>query len=226
MEEMQKTKYLVSLLLILTIYTTSAQNISPINSTDFVKECIKTSGEIQDRKIALWIPHDFWKIVGQQMKISPEFILQIENEMSNYLFFTVTDYRITNGQIVFKSDEELRSTMKFIDKLGNSYTPVESKNMSEIVLKLLNKLEPLNQNLLGQYGKGARYFLFDSKLNQKQEQIDISKSNSFSLNWDNNSLKWVLPFSSILPTKYCPVDKEIMKGNWIYCPIHGVKLEK
>jgi len=33
-----------------------------------------------------------------------------------------------------------------------------------------------------------------------------------------------MPLACLMPDKYCPVDDLKMKGDWLFCPYHGVKL--
>ena len=82
------------------------------------------------------------------------------------------------------------------------------------------------KQLLGQFGEGMKVFLFKPKHKKLHQLDDVKSKNKFSLRWDSNTITWKLPFSSVLPPKICPIDKEKMKGNWDYCPFHGVKLEK
>lgn len=80
--------------------------------------------------------------------------------------------------------------------------------------------------MLGQFGEGMRVFLFDAKQLNEEAPLDLTAANDFALSWGETNLKWTLPFASMLPPKYCPIDGEQMKGNWNYCPVHGVKLDK
>jgi hypothetical protein len=80
--------------------------------------------------------------------------------------------------------------------------------------------------MLGQFGEGMRIYLFKAKKINGQPVINIMTKNNFTLSWNSASLTWKLPLSSVLPPKFCSVDNEQMKGNWNYCPIHGVKLDK
>jgi hypothetical protein len=55
--------------------------------------------------------------------------------------------------------------------------------------------------------------------------IDAKLQGQFKVLHSNSDFLWKLPLSTLMPPKFCPVDKEKMKGTWSYCPIHGQKLE-
>ena len=92
--------------------------------------------------------------------------------------------------------------------------------------RFLTVFQPTLAKFLGQFGEGMCVVLFEAKKIDGKPAIDITKVNHFTLSWEQANLKWTLPFASILPFKYCPVDNEQMKGNWNYCPFHGIKLDK
>jgi hypothetical protein len=189
---------------------------------------MKISGEIPNKQMAIWFPVDFWRIVGNQMKISTEFVQNLTNNMDDYLLFAVVDYTISKngGGITFKSDYEIRNTIKFIDSAKTIYLPLKESEFSEETNRMIETLKPIMKNLLGQFGEGMQLFLFKTKKDKKGgNSILIQKENNLNLQWNNVSLKWKLPFASVLALKYCPIDIEEMKGNWNYCPTHGKKLE-
>jgi hypothetical protein len=219
-------KYLFLPVFTLIVITATAQKIKPANTSDFITECMKNNGELPNKQMVIWFPSDFWEIVGDQMKASPGYVQQIVSEMQNYMMFAVVDYNVSPSGVNFKSEEEIRKSIKLYDSSKNVYKPLENKDISPTAVQLLNSLQPVMAQILGQFGEGMRVFLFDAKKINGKPAIDIAKTNSFTLSWAQTSLKWTLPFASVLPPKFCPVDNEQMKGNWKYCPLHGTKLDK
>lgn len=219
-------KYFLLFALTLVFWSSSAQQLKSTSTNDFVMECMKSGGEAPDKQMVLWFPYNFWQIIGEQMKTPPDFTNRIVSEMSNYMMFAVVDYTVSGSGITFKSDDEIRSTIKLYDSSKNVYKPIDSKEISSTATQLLQNLQPVMAQMLGQFGAGMRVFLFDARQLNGKAAIDITKTNNFTLSWGQTNLKWTLPFASVLPPKYCSVDGEQMKGNWNFCPIHGVKLGK
>ena len=212
--------------LLLTTFFLNAQSIKEVNTTDLIFECTKYSGQLPTKQVAIWYPNDFWTIIGTQMKFPPETMSRISNEMKNYLMFAVVDYTLMpTGKIIFKSEDEIRKTMLLIDSSKKTYFPLREEEMSNGAKKLQEVLKPIMEKMLGQFGEGMRMIIFKAPNVDEKNILDITKKGNFTLNWDSTSLKWRLPFYSVLAQKICPVDNEEMKGNWFFCPEHGKKLK-
>jgi hypothetical protein len=204
--------------------TTTAQLPKSMNSNDFIMECMKNGGEIPHKEMVLWFPSDFWRIIGGQMKIPPETVTTLVTEMDKYLMFCVIDYSLVNQQLVFRTEDEIRPSLKLIDSAKVIYMPLADKDISPLALQMITQMQPAIAKILGQFGDGMRIFLFDGRNASGNPSFDEKKPNRFIITWDQVSFTWRLPFASVLPVKYCPVDNEPMKGNWMYCPFHGVAL--
>ncbi len=213
---------LIISILFLTI-NTKAQSIKTISTTDLVAECSKTNGELPDKQFVIWFPPIFWEIIADKMNVSSEYITE---PLKDYMMFCVVDYSLVNGKIIFKSEEDIRESLMLIDSSDNKTRPVDESEISGKADSVLNLIRPVMKQLLGQFGEGMKVFLFKPKHKKLHQLDDVKSKNKFSLRWDSNTITWKLPFSSVLPPKICPIDKEKMKGNWDYCPFHGVKLEK
>jgi len=218
-------KYLLlSIFASIVFITAQGQSLKPTNTNEFAMECMKTNDGGSVKQMVLWYPYEFWQIVGDQMKMSPDFVQNIIGEMKNYMMFAVVDYTISVSGITFKTEDEIRKSILLVDSSKNIYKPIDNKNISTKATQLIKNLQPIMAQMLGQFGEGMRIFLFEAKKVSGKPAMDITKTNTFSLKWEQVNLNWKLPFASILPSKYCPIDNEQMKGNWNYCPIHGAKL--
>jgi hypothetical protein len=217
-------KIILLALFSLATFATEAQLPKSINANDFVMECMKNSGELPHKEMVIWIPSDFLKIIGDEMKLSPEGVANLVTEMDKYMMFCIVDVTLVNQQLVFETADEIRSSLKLVDSAKLIYLPLADKDISPSASEFINHFQPVIAKILGQFGDGMRMFLFDARGANGNPSFDETKSNHFALTWDQVSMTWRLPFASVLPVKYCPVDNEPMKGNWNYCPYHGVKL--
>ena len=220
-------KYFITLLFVSLLSTGYAQQQMETNINDFVLDCTRSSGNGTNRQMVIWFPAEFWRIANAHNKDIPTATLQsIVNEMKEYMMFCVVDYTVSGTELSFADEEEIRKSIRLIDSSKTIYTPLEDEDLSPTARELLKSLKPTMAQLVGQFGEGMQVILFKAKKINGKPAIDLSRKNSFTLEVAQQRMKWSMPFASLLPPKYCPIDKEIMKGNWDFCPEHGVKLEK
>ena len=126
-----KLKLFILTFLFLTTFFLKAQTVKNVNTTDLIFECTKYSGSLPSKQIAIWYPNDLWTIIGSQMKLPPEIMKIISNEMKNFLMFAIVDYTLTTtGKIIFKSEDEIRKTISLTDFLKKEYFPLKNEEMS------------------------------------------------------------------------------------------------
>ena len=220
----------LSILLLIAFYSFSsmAQTAKPAGTTtnDFVAECMRNSEDGGRKQMVMWLPTAFWEIVAQQMNAAPEAMEMIVQEMDQYHMFGVVDYGSpSTGVMDFASEEELRKSIKYIDSSKTIFLPLKNDEITPKARQLVQTMEPMLKQVLGQFGGGMRIFLFRAKKVNGMNAMDVRAKNSFRLSWGQTNLLWSLPLASLMPPKYCPVDKEKMKGNWSFCPFHGTKLD-
>ncbi|MFC4818481.1 MULTISPECIES: hypothetical protein [unclassified Flavobacterium] len=204
----------------------NAQNLKNINTSDLIIECSKNGGELPSKQIAIWYPSQIWQIIGEQMKFTPNVVDHLTNGTKDYLIFAVVDYTVgsTLPLFKFKSKSEISETMILTDSSNKKHFPLKNEDMSYLTRKIVTDLEPMLAKMLGQFGEGMQIIVFKMPETYGKDGLDISKKNNFSLHWNSTTLKWKLPFASVLPIKHCPIDQEEMKGNWDFCPEHGKSL--
>jgi hypothetical protein len=217
-------KIILPALFSLTTLVAEAQLPKSIDANAFVMECVKNSGDLPHKEMVIWIPADFWRIIGDQMKMPPDMENDIVAEMDQYMMFCVVDYSLVNQQMSFRTADEIRPSLKLIDSAKVIYLPLAEKDISPRATQMMSRIQPTLSRIFGQFGEGMQIFLFDGKNANGTLSFDEKRLNRFTLAWDQVSITWKLPFASVLPPKYCPVDNEAMKANWNYCPYHGVKL--
>lgn len=192
---------------------------------DLIMDCLKQGGEIPDRQMVVWYPQELWEIIGKQMNGSQQVMKVITEEMGQYMMFAVVDYHQSISGLRFKSEEEIRKSIRLYDSTGRGVLPLEMNQMSETARELITGMKPVLERMMGEFGEGMQLFLFDANEIKGVTLSDLSGYGQFTLGWDKKRYTWRLPFASVLAQKKCPTDGETMKGDWKYCPIHGVKLD-
>ena len=198
-----------------------------VNLTDFIREIEQWKKENDRIQFVAWMPVDYWEIVGSQNNnVSPQTISQMKTAMKDFVLVYVLDMRINrDGTMEFKSTDEIKNDLALIDSANLKYYPLPEQKISENALKIGVQLKPFFAQNMGKMGQGINIFYFQAKDSKGQDLVNPRLKNSFRIREGGKEFGWVLPLVSLMPPKYCPVDKEKMKGNWNYCPIHGVKLD-
>lgn len=211
-------------LLSFTLFTASSQKSEHINTNELIMDCLKQGGDFPNNQMVVWYPLELWEIFGKQMNGSQEIMNIISGEMSQYLMFAVVDYQQSLSGTRFKSEEEIRKTIRLYDSTGNEFAPLNDEQLSESARELISGVKPMLEKMMGEFGEGMQLVLFDATKLKGVSLSDLSGHGSFSLGWGRSRFTWQLPFASVLLPKKCPTDGETMKGTWKYCPVHGVKL--
>lgn len=119
----------------------------------------------------------------------------------------------------------MRNNIRVIDRKGKKhYALAEADLSSELALMLIN-IQPMFAKMFGQMGNGMHFYAFEVKDKKGNNLIDETKEGEFIVAHSNTIFKWRLPLVSLLKSKVCSEDNEEMKGNWKFCPFHGVKLK-
>lgn len=218
-------KYLLLLVFTFSLLSVQSQKNKTVNSTDLIMECMKQGGEIPDKQMVLWYPQQLWELLGNQMGGSEEVMKIIGEEMGHYMMFAVVDYHYSQSGIRFKSEEDIRKTILLYDSTGKGVKPMEMNDLSSTAREMILSMKPLLEKMMGEFGEGMQLVLFDAKKIKGVSVDDLSGHGQFTLAWSKYRFTWQLPFASVLLPKKCPTDGESMKGNWNYCPVHGVKLD-
>lgn len=202
-----------------------SQEKKEINYGELMTECTKMSVDAGHNKMVLWFPYDYWDAIAKQPGMPKAYVQMIKEEMKNYLMFCLADYTNRLSVIKFRTEEEIRKTIRITDTAGNVLKPIDPEDMPLRVKEMVTSFQPAFEKLLGQFGEGMRIFIFEVDQKDDKPVLDIYSKGGFTLSWEGASFSWKLPLAAVLAPKYCPLDKEEMKGNWNYCPLHGVKLD-
>lgn len=208
-------------------FVASAQTDPQVDISEFTRETQQWSKTENNNTLVWWIPFEYWRIATRgNAAVTEEGIKQIEDAFSPYVLVCAADLKTSTLGTFSPADEaDVRSRLSIIDKNGKKYTPLEEDEVSSEAWTLAGYMKPVLGQALGQIGKGMHFFFFKVQDDKGENLIQATKDGSFTVKLDGrNDFKWTLPVPTLLPPKYCPVDKEKMKGHWKFCPHHGNKL--
>lgn len=215
------------ILLILLPQFVSGQTTNTVSLTDFIREIQQWNKRDDKMTLTWWVPNEYWNIALKDNKQIPkETAIQFKNIFDKYVMIWACDLRINpDATMTYTEETEVRKTITLIDKDGNKYSPLSNDQVDIEALSIVENLKPVFAQALGQFGKGLCFFLFSVKDNKGDNLISAIEQGEFKVAHSNVEFTWRTPLTTLLPPKFCPIDNEEMKGNWLYCPIHGQKLE-
>lgn len=213
----------LTILLSVSAFSQTNQNV---DFTEFIKEVQKWDKQEDAMSMTFWIPNTYWRMaLADNPKIDEELVEHIESMFENYIFVCIADIEITSyGTMNYSVEKVLRKSLSLVDSLGNKYLPLADKQLDPELVEIIEGIRPMFAQMFGQMGEGMNFYLFEVKDRNGKNIIDENEVNTFTIKHSDKSFEYNLPLVSLMAPKACPVDSEEMKGNWNYCPIHGVKL--
>ena len=205
-----------------------SQNNSNVELTDYIRESqqwIRANGK---HTLTWWLPTSYWRVaLSGNKQITEETIAQIEAIFGSYVLICAADIYIdtNNGSTSFTADSVLKKGITITDITGKIYKPLNTEQLSNNAITMIESIKPMLTQLLGQMGKGMYFYFFEIRTKNGENIINERKNGFFKVNHSKCEFKWNLPMATLMPSKFCPTDNEKMHGNWNYCPFHGVKLD-
>jgi hypothetical protein len=220
-------KVIIFNLLFLSCISVFGQVNSDVNLFEYIKEIQKWDKTGDKMALTFWIPNSYWSIaLSSNNQVPPETIKQIENAFENYVFICALDVLInSDGTMTCTDESELSNTISLVDNNGKIYLPLSDNQISPMTKTLSSGIKPMFVQMLGQMGKGMYFYFFEVNNTNHKNLINEFEKGGFTIKHSNKEFKYILPLVTLLPPKFCPIDNEQMKGNWNYCPIHGVKIK-
>jgi hypothetical protein len=220
----------IAFLLALSFHIASAQSVpKEVTLVDFIKESQQMKLAGHNMKLVWWVPEEFWDVVANDNpSIRKSDMEAVKSLFSGYtMVIAIAGTRTSeNSEVIydFMSYDEMKPSIQLIDVSNVQYRPLEDKDISNEILGFRERLKPIFTNSLGALGKGANVFFF--KTEAGVNTTSAAANARFKVILDAVTFNWNAPMPCLMPAKYCPVDDLKMKGDWIYCPYHGVKLDK
>lgn len=199
-----------------------------IDLNALILETQKLSKSENKLSMVWWVPEEYWRASFEQSpNVNPNLVEAIIKSLSPYIVIIALDGEIGDlGDINYKSKESIQSTMQIIDAEGNHYFPLANEKIGSQANNFLYLMKPVFANMAGPMGENMNFYLFPSTNEKGINIIDAKKEGKFSVLMDKTEYKWKLPLSSLLASKLCPIDNEVLNGTWKFCPMHGVELSR
>ena len=219
--------YLLFFLLIFSLGNIQAQNIGDYTISEITADLTITVSDDYEIAFILWLPTEYWEYVikheGIDSQTDKKTLLEA---VDKYNIFAVMKGEIGNRGVVYYEDyADVSKNMNITDASGERYSPEKINDLDSNVKLLFESFKPGFSKMLGDYGDNINMLAFKRPKDTKAQfkPTDIGR---FYVKFFSNDYSYKLPIGVFMPAKYCPVDNEKYKGDWIYCPYHGKKLVK
>jgi hypothetical protein len=199
---------------------------SEIDLNDLINDSQIHAGDQGEIKLNWWIPTEFWVATFQNEPGIPDYqVDEFVNILKPYTIFAVIDGDIgTFGGVEYTPLSEIEKNISMIGTDGKTYKPLKHEELSMDVQNFLSMFKPVLINMIGQMGENMHFFVFEDLTKTGKRLADPNADGQLQVNVMDEEYIWQTPLPSLLPPKFCPVDKEEMKGSWKYCPYHGDEL--
>jgi len=128
------------------------------------------------------------------------------------------------GGVNYKSEPDIRRSIKITDAQGNTYLPLADSEINADTINLIQGMKPVIVNMLGPLGQNMHFYLFPSKNKDGQSIADPTKEGMLKVTLADNEFVYRLPLGCVLPPKYDPKTGEKFPGNYNYNPFTGTEL--
>jgi hypothetical protein len=224
---MKAFKILTMACLGLFLFSTSLNSQDYKVSLDgFINELQKSSGNTDKIVLVWWIPTKYWEVVlGEDPSITIDQIQEITYLVDQYTMVGVVDGDIGYfGGVTYTHADSIRNHLVLTDEDGRSYSPIANELVDADTKLLLEMMQPVLANMLGEMGNNFNFYLFPRVESIEKKLADPKADGKFDIQLFEEAFTWRLPLGSLLAPKMCPVDNEEHSGNWKFCPFHGKRL--
>jgi hypothetical protein len=157
------------------------------------------SQEQSDITFVWWVPEQYWQAgfaESPQMNQAQadEFLKAIRPYT---LVITVSGTRGLFGSMTYRSEGEIRSSMKLKDANGKTYAPLGDDAVDADVKTLMQMIRPIISNILGPMGQNMQLVLFQARTDDGKPIADAARKGSSSIFLAEKEFKWRLPLDSV-----------------------------
>ncbi len=205
-----------------------AQTSHKVDLTEYIREIQIWHKDQNNMSLAFWIPQSYWRMALEDSPmVNDQVLSQIEAAFADYVLICALEGDIQpTGMMTFAEEAVLRQSLSVTDAHGNNYLPLANEELSPATLSFSDAIRPLFAQMLGQMGQGMHFYYFSIKDKEGANLINEYENGQFTITHSSDKFEYHLPLVCLMPPKQCPVDGAEMKGNWSYCPFHGVELKE
>ncbi len=213
-------------LLMLFSINSYSQDYSKVDILEFIKDIQVWKKQDNRMILAWWIPSEYWQLAfNGNATVTSEVKDKIRLAFKDYSLICVADINYLDANTVtHKMHSELKKSLSVVDSSGKIIPLTEDTDLPDQTFEFSEYLKPFLKSLIGKVGEGISIFYIKNIDAAGRKLLDPAKPNKFTIKLSGEEFKWSLPLPSLLEKKKCPVDKVEMKGGWLYCPFHGIKL--
>jgi len=176
-----------------------------------------------------WIPTEYWEHASERAGMSEEKAKEHYAALRKYTVVAVAVGKIGIGNVDYISEPEVRDATTLRDSDGTVYQSVQK--LSGDAEGLLAVMRAVFPKIMGPMGQNLQMLFFPATNQMAKPIADPLSPGGFSVTLSkivggkDKVVEWRLPLTTLSPPKYCPVGRERVQSNWLYCPWHGVKLD-
>ena len=197
-----------------------------VNINSLVEDTQISTGEADEIKLYWWIPVEFWKATfTNDPSMTEKGMEEVVDLLSPYSMFAVVEGTVGMfGGVTYTSYDDIFDIISIQSNDSEKKYPILSEDIHPDIESLMLTFKPILTGMMGPLGENMHFFVF-SDIDKDDRICDPFNTGKITLNLGDEQYSWRTPLGSLLPSKTCPVDQEILSGAWTFCPWHGEKLK-
>lgn len=175
--------------------------------------------------LVLWMPKEYWEATLKSSGgLTPGKQKEFIDIIDKYVVFAVVSAKIgAMGSITATPRDELIGRVKVLADT-QQLKPIADAALSAEMRTFLRVMKPVMVNMLGQFGEGIEFFVFNGKDAKGKRYADPRQQGMLKFSLAEKSFKWRLPLGCFMPAKFDSATGEEFPGNYDYSPYTGAKL--
>jgi hypothetical protein len=192
-----------------------------------VRETQKQGSRAGRITVVWWMPTEFWQTALRANGTVPaDKINEAIAALSDVNVFLLVDAKIGALAVMdYTPAADLQKNFSVIDAAGKPLAEIPEAKQSMATKNLLAVMKPIMANMLGEFGKGISFLVFEGKNKDGSRKIEPTKPGMLTAKLGEEEFRWRLPLGSLLPDKTCPKCSESFPGNYGFCPYDATPLQ-